>query len=171
MELMELINKENRTPEEIKEHFGKLSDHIVLKTSKDTMNDIIVYNSFELIYQERINSDENPVAEELMFYILYLRGFYGMELDEITLLIEGYGTVNFLMTVKNLCDSLNTQKFFRELYNLYISNITSTSFIIKEALDAVINGVANFVEGLDEERVSQLVSDATKKLEELRTNL
>lgn len=164
-----LLNNEERTNEEILEYFGgDIHDYLNQKTMKEDINDTILYNSFDVIYNERLKANLNPVAEELMLKMLFLNSVFGLRINEMSLMLDVIGAFKFILEVDEVSSALNSYKYYVGLYNKYVANKTSIANIVNESVQLIFNQLGSLVEDFDEEGLNTMKSFMLEQIEKLK---
>jgi len=177
MELLELMNKEERTNQDIfdfyqvenKQELLNILEMRILEGVKENIS--YIYGGFGMIYDETMQGGYNPLKERIMFYTMFLAAFYGFDIGESELFMSAVGPYLFVKELDDIFKSSDIESFYRNLYNQYKEEKNTLINGIREVGEMVKNTIIEFIDSIEDGSIDKLISDITNKLEDFKETL
>lgn len=124
--LIELMEKEDLTREDVFEFYNVKNENELLKLINDNfsklniqLNDTLGYISPEMIYDFATVESHNIFYEKLMVISYFLRAFSGYTAEMIKSFVVGVGLIQFVFTAEKTLNDKEEFSFFKKSYQEY----------------------------------------------------
>jgi hypothetical protein len=124
------------------------------------------------IYKSRQKDNYNPLEEKMFFFSIVFAAFYGMAVDESTIILRSMGLFEGAMMLDKILEDKPEIKYFKHLYEMYIEKQNDLSYIVKEGVDKMLDFLNTNADKINMEELKKLgdtvMAEANKLLNKVQ---
>lgn len=163
-EAMQLIEKKEFTQKELFE-FYEVRNIQGLETYLESRFDIIdvnneyLVNSFKFIFETRESEAFNPLEERYRYYAMLLPGLFGINPDNMQILVAGLGLFKTILILDKLLQEKEEVKYFNNLYKEYVNEMYSIGRTANKYVKLLDKTLVDFLNKNGTESLSKIVQE------------
>jgi hypothetical protein len=163
-EVMQLIEKKEFTQKELFE-FYEVRNIEGLETYLEGRFDIIdvnneyLVNSFKFIFETRESEAFNPLEERYRYYAMLLPGLFGINPDNMQILVAGLGLFKTILILDKLLQEKEEVKYFNNLYKEYVNEMYSIGRTANKYVKLLDKTLVDFLNKNGTESLSKVVEE------------
>ena len=163
-EAMQLIEKKEFTQKELFE-FYEVRNIQGLETYLESRFDVIdvnneyLVNSFKFIFETRESEAFNPLEERYRYYAMLLPGLFGINPDNMQILVAGLGLFKTILILDKLLQEKEEVKYFNNLYKEYVNEMYSIGRTANKYVKLLDKTLVDFLNKNGTESLSKIVQE------------
>lgn len=137
-------------------------------SGRNNQNKEYMYNGFKYIYQQRVNSEFNPLEERYMLLAIAAKALYNFDLEEFTMIFDILGVFNAIFILNNIMEEKEEYRFFVHLYKEYVNSKEGFMAIADTILDKLVSKLDSVMKDTNIEDIQKLLEEFNKKADEIK---
>jgi hypothetical protein len=161
-EVMQLIEKKEFTQKELFEFYevkniDGLEAYLENRFDAVDVNNEYLVNSFKFIFETRESESFNPLEEKYRYYAMILPGLFGINPDNMQILVAGLGLFKTILILDKLLQEKEEVKYFDYLYKQYIQEMYSIGRTANKYVKLLDKTLSDFLSKNGTESLSKLL--------------
>jgi hypothetical protein len=161
-EVMQLIEKKEFTQKELFEFYevkniDGLEAYLENRFDAVDVNNEYLVNSFKFIFETRESESFNPLEEKYRYYAMILPGLFGINPDNMQILVAGLGLFKTVLILDKLLQEKEEVKYFDYLYKQYIQEMYSIGRTANKYVKLLDKTLSDFLSKNGTESLSKLL--------------
>jgi hypothetical protein len=140
------------------------------KTKNVNVNLEYLNGAFDFIYKAREKDVYNPIEEKFYYYSMLLSSLYGMQLDEINIIVRTLGLFQSCMLFDKIYKDKPETIYFADLYKTYVDNQTSLRSVVEEYYKKLSKLLSENLKNFKMEDLEKLGESVLSELDKLPKN-
>lgn len=163
-EVMQLIQKKEFTQKELFEFYevrniDGLETYLQSRFDTIDVNNEYLVNSFKFIFETREAENFNPLEEKYRYYAMLLPGLFGINPDNIQILVAGLGLFKTILILDKLLQEKEEVKYFDGLYKQYIDEMYSIGRTANKYVKLLDKTLSDFLSKNGTDSLSKIVQE------------